>query len=116
MKIVNYLSCTAVPFTVFLIVMYGIVERIKVFDVFLKGAKEGVEIIFKIFPTMIGLFIAIGMLRSSGILELIIKIISPCISSLGIPKEIMPLAILRPISRKCFYCSRKRYYERIWSR
>ncbi len=106
MKFINYLSSFAVPFIVFLVFLYGLIEKTKVFEIFLKGAKEGIKIVFKIFPTLVGLFMAIGMLRNSGILDLIVKTIYPVIKFLGIPKEIMPLAILRPISRKRFYSSR----------
>ena len=74
---------------------------------FLKGAKEGMEIVIKIFPTLVGLFVAIGLLRYSGVLDFIIKLIYPIVKFIGIPKEIMPLAILRPISRKCINCSWK---------
>ena len=73
-------------------------EKVNVFDVFLKGATEGVEITFKIFPTLIGLFVAIGMLRSSVILDFITKLISPVLSYMRFPSEIVPLALLRPIS------------------
>lgn len=104
MNIINYLSNLAIPLAILIILIYGIHEKNKIFEDFLKGAKEGVKITLKIFPTLIGLFVAIGALRSSGILDFIIKCIYPLFSFLGIPKEIMPLAILRPISRKCFYC------------
>lgn len=102
MTIVNYLSNLAIPFTILIVLVYGLIEKSKVFDTFLEGAKEGLEIVFKIFPTLIGLFVAIGALRYSGVLDFVIEIIYPIIKFLGIPKEIMPLAILRPISRKCF--------------
>ena len=95
---INYLSNLAIPFTILLILTYGLVERNKVFDTFLDGAKEGIEIVVKIFPTLIGLFVAIGALRSSGILDFIINLIYPAVKFLGVPTEIMPLAILRPIS------------------
>ena len=104
MSLVNYLSNLAIPFTILIILTYGVIEKNKVFDTFLNGAKEGMEIILKIFPTLVGLFVAIGVLRNSGILDFIIKIIYPIIKFIGIPKEIMPLAILRPISRKCINC------------
>ena len=68
------------------------------FDIFLKGATEGVDISLKIFPTLIGLFVAIGMLRSSGILDFISNLISPILTYIKFPSEIMPLALLRPIS------------------
>ncbi len=107
MTLINYFSNLAIPFTILIIVIYGLLEKNKVFDIFLDGAKEGIEIVVKIFPTLIGLFVAIGALRYSGILDFFIKIISPIINFLGIPKEIMPLAILRPISRKCINCNWK---------
>lgn len=98
MKIINYLSTVAIPFTILIIVLYGLVEKNKVFDTFVEGAKEGIEIVFNIFPTLIGIFLAIGALRSSGILDLFFRILKPIIGLLSIPVEIMPLAILRPIS------------------
>lgn len=98
MSAVNYLSNLAIPFTILLILTYGLIEKNKVFDTFLDGAKEGIEIVVKIFPTLIGLFVAIGALRYSGILDFIIKLIYPIVDFFKIPTEIMPLAILRPIS------------------
>ena len=107
MEIINYISIIAMPSVILIIIFKALNEKISVFDIFLKGATEGIEISLKIFPTLIGLFVAIGVLRYSGVLDFIIKLIYPIIGFLGIPKEIMPLAILRPISRKCFYCNRK---------
>ena len=98
MTIINYLSAAAVPTVILLIISYGVIEKNKVYDTFLEGAKEGLEVVIKIFPTLIGIFLAVGALRSSGILDLIINIIQPIIKVLKIPAEIMPLAILRPIS------------------
>ena len=111
MKIINYISNLAIPFTILLIVSIGFIERKNIFDIFLKGAKEGLEIVINIFPTLIGLFVAISALRYSGVLDFIIKLISPLINMLHIPVEIMPLAMLRPISRKCICSNRNRYNE-----
>ena len=102
MQIINYVSNLEIPFTILLIVSIGLIEKKNVFDTFLEGAKEGLEIVVNIFPTLIGLFVAISALRYSGVLDFIIKLIAPLINMLHIPVEIMPLAILRPISRKCF--------------
>ena len=68
------------------------------YDIFLEGAKDGVKVVVNIFPTLVGLFVAVGALRCSGILDIIINFLSPIIEFFKIPKEIMPLAILRPIS------------------
>lgn len=98
MNIINYISTLAVPITILFIILYAVKEKIEIFDLFLKGVTEGIEITLKIFPTLIGLFLAIGMLNSSGILDFTTMIISPVLNLIGFPKEIVPLAILRPIS------------------
>lgn len=98
MKVLNYISNLAMPLIILIIVFYSLIERKKAFDIFLDGAKEGLNIVLNIFPTLIGLFVAIGALRSSGILDLIINFITPILNIFNFPSEIMPLAILRPIS------------------
>lgn len=98
MKIINYISIIAMPLVILIIVSRGLKERISVFDVFLEGARDGIEITIKIFPTLVGLFVAIGLLRSSGILDFITKLISPILIMFQFPGEIVPLAVLRPIS------------------
>ena len=98
MKIINFLSNIAMPMVILLIIMYGLKEKNKVFDTFLEGAKEGITTTLSILPTLVGLFLAIGALRSSGVLELVIKFASPILNILSFPSELMPLAILRPIS------------------
>lgn len=98
MQIVNYLSAAAIPIIILIILYYGIKEKQKVFDCFLEGATEGVKIVVSLFPTLIGIFLAVGALRTSGILDFIIGIISPVTDLLKIPSQILPLAMLRPIS------------------
>lgn len=98
MQTVNFISNLAMPMMILIIVIYGVLEKVKIFDNFLEGAKEGIKITISIFPTLIGLFVAIGALRSSGILDLIINFITPLLNVINFPKEIMPLAMLRPIS------------------
>lgn len=97
-NIINYISSAAIPVVIIVIIGYGLKEKIKVFDTFLDGAKEGVEIVFKMFPTLIGIFLAVGALRSSRIIDLIVNLITPLTNLLEIPSQIMPLALLRPIS------------------
>ena len=98
MKFINYLSSSAIPIIIAIIIIYGLLEKNKVYDTFLEGAKEGMEIVVKLFPTLIGIFIAVGALRSSGILDFLIEFISPITNTFHIPSEIMPLALIRPIS------------------
>lgn len=98
MIFINYISIIAVPFVIFFVVCYGLSEKIKVFDTFLEGCKEGIDTVIKIFPTLIALFLAISALRSSGILDLISNILFPILSFFRIPSEIVPLILIRPIS------------------
>lgn len=98
MQFLSFISNLAMPLIILVIVIYGLKEKRKVFDDFLDGAKEGIGIVLSIFPTLIGLFVAIGALRSSGILDIIIRILNPMLSIINFPTELMPLAMLRPIS------------------
>ena len=98
MSVINYFSNLAIPLIILIILFFGIIEKKNAFDIFLDGAKEGINIAISIFPTLIGLFVAIGALRSSGILDFVINFINPVLDLLKIPKEIVPLVIFRPIS------------------
>lgn len=97
-KIIEYFSNIAMPLMIIIIVLYGVIERKKVFDIFLEGAKEGIGVVFNIFPTLVGLFVAIGALRSSGIIDLIVNFLTPILNLVNFPTEILPLALIRPIS------------------
>lgn len=97
-NIINFLSNLAMPLIILIIVIYGVVEKKQVFDNFIEGAKNGIKIVINIFPTLIGLFLAVGTLRSSGVIDIVIKILDPLLNIVNFPAEIMPLALLRPIS------------------
>ena len=98
MQITNYISTMAVPLIVSLIILYGIIDKKNTYDIFLDGAKDGIKIVVKIFPTLIGIFLAVGCLRSSGILDIITNCLSGVTKIIGLPSEVIPLAVLRPIS------------------
>ncbi len=98
MNVINYISNIAVPFTILFIIVYGVIEKNKVFDNFLEGAIEGTKILYNIFPTLLGLFLSINVLRESGVIDAIIHFVSPVLLLFKIPSEILPLALLRPIS------------------
>lgn len=98
MTIVSYLSEIIIPFVIVFVIGYGIIEKKNVYDIFIKGAKNGVKIVIKLFPTLLAIFLAINMLRNSGLVGFIINLVKPILNILNIPVEIMPLALLRPIS------------------
>lgn len=80
------------------VVVFGLVKRVPVFDVFLKGAKEGVMLLYNIAPTIMGLVFAVDLLRSSGAMNVICDFVSPAADFLGFPKDIVPMVLLRPVS------------------
>ena len=96
--LIGFLSNLAMPLIILNIVIYGFIEKKEIFDKFLEGAKDGIKIVINIFPTLIGLFVAVGTLRSSGVIDIFIKFLNPILTIVNFPTEIMPLALLRPIS------------------
>jgi len=94
----SFISAYAVPLMIFVFVLSGIIRKVKVFDAFTEGAKDGLECTIKIMPSLIGLMVGISMFRASGAMEIISQIFAPVLNFLRIPKEIFPLAILRPVS------------------
>ena len=69
MKILLYIADLIVPLVIFLIVGYGVLMKVDVYDTFIKGAKSGFFTVIKIMPTLIGLMVAVGILRASGFLD-----------------------------------------------
>ena len=93
-KITDYI----LPVLVVIIIVFGAVKWLNVFQLFLEGAKNGFKTVLDITPALIALIVAVNMLKNSGGLNIITEFISPVSDFLGIPKEVMPLAILSPVS------------------
>lgn len=87
-----------IPAAMALIVLAGLFKRENVFELFLSGAKEGVSTSVNILPSLIALMTAIAMLRASGAFELLGKWAGPLCRTLHIPTDVLPLALMRPIS------------------
>ncbi len=92
------LGAAALPVLVGVILLFGFVRDVPVFDVFLQGAREGIRTSLKLLPTLIGLVAAVSMVRASGLLELLCGLLAPLAEAAGVSPEILPLALLRPIS------------------
>lgn len=78
--------------------LYGAIKRVAIFDAFVDGAKTGFTTIIKIIPYLVGLMVAIGMLRASGFFEVMGRWLSPALNKIGMPPEVLPLALVRPFS------------------
>lgn len=86
------------PSFIFLIVALGLVRRLPVFDLFTQGAKNGAVTILKLVPSLVGLITAIGVLRASGALDILGNILQKPLSRIGMPEELLPLVVVRPMS------------------
>ena len=86
------------PIAVGAILLVGIIKRVKIFDAFVEGAIEGLHTLYMIIPTITALVVAVEMLQKSGAIELLCNLIEPLADTLGFPKEIVPMAVLRPVS------------------
>lgn len=87
-----------VPAIICLIIIYAIIHKVNVFNSFIEGAKEGLETVIGILPTLVGLLAAITMLQASGAIDVITSALKPLANLIGIPEEVVPLALLKPIS------------------
>lgn len=98
MNVLAHISDIIIPVLIFFIVGYGIVSKVKVYESFLEGAKDGLKIVLDIVPTLIGLLVAVGMLRASGFFELLGRLLGPMTEKVGLPAQLMPLLIVKLFS------------------
>ncbi len=98
MRVLMFLSDALIPILVFYIVGFGILMKKNVYDDFLKGAKEGIQTVVGILPTLVGLMVAVGILRASGLLEFISTTCMGWTEHIGIPSELIPIAIVKMFS------------------
>ncbi len=98
MQILGEFSNFIIPAVVFYIVGYGLVSRVPVYEHFIKGAKDGLGTVVKLVPTLVGLLMAVGILRSSGFLDFLTVLLNKPAELIGIPKEILPLTIVKMFS------------------
>ena len=96
--IINYISNLIIPFIVLFIIIYGLRKRVPVYDTFLEGSKESVNMIMSLFPTFLAMILGVNILIDSGFLSFLLGILKPIFHTLNIPLEILPLATIRPIS------------------
>jgi len=96
---INNLSRYIIPLLLVGIPFYGlIVKKVKVYEAFVVGAKDGFTIAVRIIPYLVAILVAIGMFRASGALDIMLNFLSPLLTAIGFPPENLPLALMRPLS------------------
>jgi spore maturation protein B len=92
------MSLWAIPVLLVTIPLVGLIRKVKVYDVFVEGAKEGFDVAVRIIPFLVGILVAIGMFRGSGAMDLLMAALRPLVTPTGFPPELVPLAILRSLT------------------
>ncbi len=96
--IINNISLYAIPVMIVGIVLFGFFKKVNVYEAFTDGAKEGFTTAVTIIPFLVGMLVAIGVFRASGALDLITNALSPITGLIGMPGEVIPMALIRPLS------------------
>lgn len=97
-EIVSLISLWAIPSIICLILVYGAIKKVPVYETFIEGAKDGFGTAITIIPHLVGMMVAVSIFRASGALDYLLKIMTPVLTFLHIPADIVPLALIRPIS------------------
>jgi len=98
MEIVSTISLWFIPVLIGFILVYGTFKKVPTYESFVEGGKEGIKMAVSIIPFLVGMMVAISVFRASGALDLMVDFIRPALEKVGVPAEIVPLAIIRPIS------------------
>lgn len=94
----QYITKSIIPIIVVIIITYGMIKGKKVYEWFIEGAKEGLKVCVNIFPYLLAMIIAVNIFREAKLLDVLNDIISPISSLIGLPKEIVPLVLVKPLS------------------
>ncbi len=97
-NVIHVVSVWAIPVLLLGIPLWGAFKKVKIYESFVQGAKEGFQVGVRIIPYLVAILVAVGMLRSAGAIDLLARGLDPLLRRVGIPAEILPLAILRPLS------------------
>ncbi|WP_024614142.1 nucleoside recognition domain-containing protein [Clostridium sp. Ade.TY] len=94
----SYITKSIIPIIVVIILFYGMVKGRKVYEWFIEGAKEGLFVCMRIFPYLLAMIVAVQIFKSANLLELVNNIVSPLSRAIGLPEEVVPLVLIKPIS------------------
>lgn len=98
MRALEIVSSLLIPLTFLFALIVGIIKKVDIYSAFVNGAKDSLKTALNIFPAIVTLMIAIGIFRTSGLLDFTTGLFSPILNFINVPKEILPIAILRPMS------------------
>ena len=95
---ITIISILAIPMLILIFIGYGMIKKVKVYEVFVEGAKEGFDVAIRIIPYLVAMLVAIGIFRAGGGMDILIMVLRPFTDLIGMPAEALPMAIMRPLS------------------
>jgi spore maturation protein B len=96
--LINILSVLAIPLLVVIILLFGVIRKVNLYETFVEGAKEGFQVGVRIIPYLVAMLVAIGIFRTSGAMDILSYLVSPVTNLIGMPSETLPMALIRPLS------------------
>jgi len=97
-SVLEALSIWAIPLVVAGVPLYALTRKVKVYPVFVEGAKEGFQVAVRVIPPLVAVVVALGMLRASGAMDGLATLLAPLTSRIGIPASVLPMVLVRPLS------------------
>lgn len=94
----QYLTKSIIPIIVVIIITYGMFKGRKVYEWFIEGAKEGLQVCLNIFPYLLAMIVAVHIFRESNLLDMLNNLIAPLTGAIGLPREVTPLVLIKPLS------------------
>lgn len=97
-SVINLVSIVAIPLLFVVFLGWGIVKKVKVYEVFVEGAKDGFQVAVRIIPYLVAMLVAIGIFRASGAMDVLTTLLARITNLIGMPAETLPMALMRPLS------------------
>lgn len=95
---IDLVATYTIPFILAFVPLYGLYKKVDILESFIAGATEALGLVARIVPYIVAIFVSISIFRASGALELLTSLLRPVLDFVGIPGEVLPLAIIRPLS------------------
>jgi spore maturation protein SpmB len=97
-SVIQSLSLVAIPFLIAFFPLYGALRGVAVYEEFIEGAKEGIQVALRIFPYLVAILVAVGIFRAAGGIDLLTRMLAPLLDLIGLPAQVLPLVLVRPLS------------------
>jgi spore maturation protein SpmA len=97
-SVIQSISMVAIPFLIGFFPLYAALQGIAVYEEFIEGAKEGIQVALRIFPYLVAILVAVGIFRAAGGIDILTRLLSPLLDLIGLPAQVLPLVLVRPLS------------------